>query len=162
MLVSQGMGIQSRAARLLRRLHGFEDCAEQTILNLFNSTTTSGKQVKVTNGSISLATGFGARPWMANTGLRLPPWQRTKWEHLKRTDGALGVLLTGAGANDGVGDGLHGIVLADDALVENLVEAQELFLLAFEEAGDGAEVLLPMISWGKPAPASRETHFSRR
>jgi hypothetical protein len=29
---------------------------------------------------------------------------------------------------------LHGFVLADDALVENLVEAQEFFLLAFEQA----------------------------
>ena len=44
-------------------------------------------------------------------------------------DGAFGILEARAGADDGVGDGLHGFVLADDALVENLVEAQELFLL---------------------------------
>jgi len=35
---------------------------------------------------------------------------------------------------------LHGFLLADDALVENLVEAEELFLFAFEEAGEGDAV----------------------
>ena len=44
------------------------------------------------------------------------------------------VLEAGAGADDGVGDGLNGFVLADDALVKNLVEAQEFLLFAFEEA----------------------------
>jgi len=34
-------------------------------------------------------------------------------------------------------------------VVENLVEAQELFLLVFEEAEDGAVVFLPTLSWGK-------------
>jgi hypothetical protein len=48
---------------------------------------------------------------------------------------------------------LHGFVLADDALVENLVEAQWFFLLAFEEAGDGDALLPAMISWGKPSHA---------
>jgi hypothetical protein len=56
---------------------------------------------------------------------------------------------------------LHGFVLADDALVGNPVEAQKFFLLAFEEAGDGAVVFLPMIAWGKSSPASREVPFRR-
>ena len=47
---------------------------------------------------------------------------------------AEGRRLKRAGADDGASDGLHGFVLADDALVENLVEAQEFFLLAFEQA----------------------------
>ena len=55
-------------------------------------------------------------------------------EENERADGALRVLEAGAGADDGVGHGLHGFVLADDALVQNLVEPQELFLLAFEQA----------------------------
>ena len=57
-------------------------------------------------------------------------------EKNERTDGPLRIFETGAGANDGVGDGLHGFVLADDALVENLVEAKQFLLLALEQAGD--------------------------
>ena len=56
----------------------------------------------------------------------------------ERADGALGVLEAGAGADDSVGDDLHGFVLADDAPVENLVEAQEFLLLAFDYDLPGA------------------------
>lgn len=41
------------------------------------------------------------------------------------------------GADDGVGDGLHGFALADDALVENLIEVQEFLFLVFAGAGGG-------------------------
>jgi len=49
-------------------------------------------------------------------------------------DGTLGILEAGAGADDGVGHGLHGFVLADDPLLENYFETEQFFLLAFEEA----------------------------
>lgn len=42
-----------------------------------------------------------------------------------------------AGADDGVGDEGDGLVLADDALVERVIEVEELLALAFDEAGDG-------------------------
>lgn len=45
------------------------------------------------------------------------------------TDGALGVFEAGMSTDDGIGDGLHGFVLVDDALAEKLVEAQEFLLL---------------------------------
>ena len=58
-------------------------------------------------------------------------------EKNERADGTLGVFEAGTGADHGVGDNLHGFLLADDALVENLAEAQEFILLAFEHFGDG-------------------------
>ena len=57
-------------------------------------------------------------------------------EENERTDRALGVFEAGAGADDRVGHGLHRFVLADDALVENLVQAKQFLLFAFEQAGD--------------------------
>src|SRR6202011_888203 len=38
-------------------------------------------------------------------------------------------LNTGAGANEGVGDELHGLVLPDDALMEDFVETEHLLTL---------------------------------
>ena len=42
-----------------------------------------------------------------------------------------------ARANDGIGDELNGLVLADDAAMENLVEPQQLFAFALDEPRDG-------------------------
>jgi hypothetical protein len=58
-------------------------------------------------------------------------------EKNERADGPLRVLEAGAGADDRVGDGLHRLVLADDPLVQNGIEPQQLFLLALEQPRDG-------------------------
>ena len=52
-------------------------------------------------------------------------------------DGPVGVLEAGAGALHGIGDGLHGFVLADHAVVKLFGQVQELLQLAFEQFGDG-------------------------
>ena len=57
-------------------------------------------------------------------------------EEDERADRALRVLDARARADDGVGDELHGLVLADHALVQDLVEAQQLLALALDQAGD--------------------------
>ena len=51
--------------------------------------------------------------------------------------GRFGILEAGAGADDGVGDCLDGLVLADHAAVQLLLEVQELLHLAFHQAADG-------------------------
>ena len=51
-------------------------------------------------------------------------------------DGAVGVLQAGPGAAHGVGHGHHGVVLADDALVEVVLHEQEALLLALLELVD--------------------------
>ena len=58
-------------------------------------------------------------------------------EEEERADGAVLVLDAGAGAQDGVGDVAHGLVLADDAAVQLVREAQQLLALALDEARDG-------------------------
>lgn len=58
-------------------------------------------------------------------------------EEDERADGAARVADAGAGADDGVGDKLDGFVLADDALAQDLVEAQQFLAFALLEAGDG-------------------------
>ena len=58
-------------------------------------------------------------------------------EEEERADGAVLVLDAGAGAQDGVGDVAHGLVLADDAAVQLVGEAQQLLALALDEARDG-------------------------
>ena len=52
-------------------------------------------------------------------------------------DGAVGVLEAGAGAADGLGDGGEGVVLADDALAEVVLEVEEAGLLGLLKAVDG-------------------------
>ena len=51
--------------------------------------------------------------------------------------GRLGSCRPGARAADGVGDGVDGLVLADDALVQALLHVEELLHLALEHLGDG-------------------------
>src|SRR3954468_16599608 len=51
--------------------------------------------------------------------------------------GRAGVADAGAVADDGVADELDGLVLADDALAQDVVEAQQLLAFALLEAGDG-------------------------
>ena len=50
--------------------------------------------------------------------------------------GRLGSLIPGARADDRVGHELHGLVLADHALVQHLVEAQQLLALALHQPRD--------------------------
>ena len=45
-------------------------------------------------------------------------------EEDERTDGPVGVVHPGAGADHGVGHGFHGFVLADDALVQFVTQVQ--------------------------------------
>ena len=52
----------------------------------------------------------------------------------ERADRPVRVLEAGPGAPDGVGDGLDGLVLADDALVQALLHVDELGLLALQQA----------------------------
>jgi hypothetical protein len=66
--------------------------------------------------------------------LRLPDPGRP--EEDERPDGPAGVLDAGAGPDDGVGHHLHRLVLPDDALVQDLVEAQQLLPLALLEPAD--------------------------
>ena len=57
-------------------------------------------------------------------------------EEDERADRPARVLDPGAGADHGVGDQLHRLVLADHPLVEDLVEAQQLLALALDQPGD--------------------------
>ena len=57
-------------------------------------------------------------------------------EEDERPDGTLRVLDARAGANDGVGHQLDRLVLADDAFVEHLVEAEQLVALPFLKSRD--------------------------
>ena len=56
-------------------------------------------------------------------------------EEHERADRPVGVGQAGAAAADGVGDGGDGVVLADDPLVELLLEVDELGHLAPPSAG---------------------------
>ena len=55
-------------------------------------------------------------------------------EKNKRADGPVRIFEAGAGANHRVGDGVHGLVLADDALVQMIGEPQQFFFFAFEQS----------------------------
>ena len=57
-------------------------------------------------------------------------------EEQERADRAARVLEPGPRAADGVGHGLDGLVLADDALVQALLHLDELGGLALEQAAD--------------------------
>lgn len=58
-------------------------------------------------------------------------------EEEEAPDRAAGVGQTGPRAQDGVGDGGHRFVLADDALVQMLFQSQQSFPLLLGEAADG-------------------------
>src|ERR1039458_706855 len=58
-------------------------------------------------------------------------------EEDEAADGPVGIAESGAVAQDGVGDQLHGLVLANDALLEALGHLHELLDLALHHAGDG-------------------------
>ena len=58
-------------------------------------------------------------------------------EEEEAADRAVRVCNAGARALDGLGHEAHGLVLTDDALVNDLVEAQQLFALALHQAADG-------------------------
>ena len=58
-------------------------------------------------------------------------------EEEERAERAVRVLDAGAAALDGLGDDAHGLILADDALVERIFEMQQLVALALHEAGSG-------------------------
>ncbi|CAM5676624.1 hypothetical protein SGRIM119S_02326 [Streptomyces griseorubiginosus] len=58
-------------------------------------------------------------------------------EEDERADGAARVADAGAGTDDGVGDELDGLVLADDPLAQDLVQAQQLLAFALLETGHG-------------------------
>ena len=58
-------------------------------------------------------------------------------EEDERAARALRVLEAGPGAADGLGDGLDGVLLADDPLVELVLHAQELLGLLLGELVDG-------------------------
>ena len=55
--------------------------------------------------------------------------------------------------------GLHGFVLADYALVEDLVEAQEFSFSASRRRGDGIVVFMPIIPFGKSASSPKRAAF---
>jgi len=57
-------------------------------------------------------------------------------------DGLLGLLEARAGAPDGLGDDFDGLVLADDALVQDILHVHELLGLGLGQAGDGTPVHL--------------------
>src|SRR5581483_570051 len=67
--------------------------------------------------------------------LGLPDARRA--EEDERAAGTLGVLESGTGAADRLADGLDGVVLADDPLVQLLLHADELGRLLFGELVDG-------------------------
>src|SRR5690606_9408774 len=54
----------------------------------------------------------------------------------ERPDGAARILDAGPRADDGVGNESYGLVLADDALAQDLVEAQQLLPLPFLQPAD--------------------------
>ncbi len=57
-------------------------------------------------------------------------------EKNKRTNRALGVAESGAGAADRVGHAFESLVLADDAMAKTVFHGDQLFHLAFEHLGD--------------------------
>ncbi len=57
-------------------------------------------------------------------------------EEDERADGALGVLEAGAGAANGLGDGVDGLVLADDTLVQRVLHLQQPLGLLLGDARD--------------------------
>ncbi len=57
-------------------------------------------------------------------------------EEDERADRAARVLQAGAGPADGVGDGVDGLVLADDALVQALLHLQQLVRLGLHHLVD--------------------------
>src|SRR5690606_25716521 len=58
-------------------------------------------------------------------------------EEDEAADRAVGVLQAGARAAHGVGDGVDGLILADDAVVEALLDLEQALALALEHAVDG-------------------------
>ena len=50
----------------------------------------------------------------------------------KRADGAVGILQTGACPAHGIGNCLHGLILADDPLVEQIFHVHQFLLFAFK------------------------------
>ena len=58
-------------------------------------------------------------------------------EEEKAADGAVRIRNACARALDGLGDEAHRLVLTDNALVNDLVEAQQLFALTLHQAADG-------------------------
>ena len=56
---------------------------------------------------------------------------------MKLPIGRFGSFKPDAGADHGLGDGLDRLVLADDALVQLLVQVQQLLHLAFQQLRDG-------------------------
>ena len=57
-------------------------------------------------------------------------------EEQEAADGAVRVRDAGAGAQDSVRDLLHGLVLADDPLMQRVRQAEQLLAFAFDELGD--------------------------
>ena len=57
-------------------------------------------------------------------------------EEHERADRPVGVLETGTGASHGLGDGLHRLALADDALADLVLHAQQLLALALQHLVD--------------------------
>ena len=55
----------------------------------------------------------------------------------ERGDGALGILQACTAAAYGVADGADGLVLADDTLVQLLLQVQQFLTLALHHAADG-------------------------
>ena len=68
---------------------------------------------------------------LASSVLPTPVGPRNRNEPI----GRFGSLEPGAGAADGVGDGVDRLVLADDALVQPLLHVDELLELALHELG---------------------------
>ncbi len=77
-------------------------------------------------GHIDLDQGFFAAENELGQGLGEFGLTDARWaEEDERTNRALGVLQSGARSPDGLGDGLDGLVLADDPFVENLLHIQQ-------------------------------------
>ena len=58
-------------------------------------------------------------------------------EEEEAADGAVRVRDAGPRALDGLSHETHGLILTDNALVDDLVKAQQLFALALHQAADG-------------------------
>ena len=58
-------------------------------------------------------------------------------EEQEGTEGSVRILDARTGAQDGLGDLFHGLVLADNPLVQDILQVEELLALAFHELGDG-------------------------
>ena len=69
-------------------------------------------------------------------GLRQRLGQLGLAEEQEAADGAVRVRDAGAGAQDSVRDLLHGLVLADDPLMQRVRQAEQLLAFAFDELGD--------------------------